>query len=234
MTSAARFHGTEMARPTKATVDYFPHMTKHGKTMYILERKFGNEGYSTWFKTLEILGSSENHFIDCRNTEAWEYLIARLDIDSEKAEQIYNCLADLQGISKSLWKNKIIYSENFVKNVKDAYKRREIELPNLNMIRKLTGTETELMHAETKLMQTETRGNPVNADSNPQSKVKYIKAVKEGVLETPKKEKEKDYKTILSGRGNHLADKYAWPGEDWDTFKRRINTELTEIQRKQN
>jgi hypothetical protein len=48
-----------MARPTKQTVDYFPHDCHHGQTIYILEKRFGNDGYAFWFNLLELLGSSE-------------------------------------------------------------------------------------------------------------------------------------------------------------------------------
>jgi hypothetical protein len=32
--------------------------------MYIIEEKFGNDGYATWFKLLEQLGNQKNHYID--------------------------------------------------------------------------------------------------------------------------------------------------------------------------
>lgn len=47
-----------MARPTKTSVDYFPHMTHSGKTIAILEARWGNDGYAFWFKLLELLGDS--------------------------------------------------------------------------------------------------------------------------------------------------------------------------------
>jgi hypothetical protein len=31
----------------------------HGRKMYIIEEKFGNDGYATWFKLLEQLGKSK-------------------------------------------------------------------------------------------------------------------------------------------------------------------------------
>ena len=154
-----------MGRPTKATVDYFPHYTKHGKTMYIIERKFGNDGYAVWFKTLEMLGANENQFIDCRNIESWEYLLAKIGVDENTAIQIYNCLADVQAISKGLWKNRIIFSENFIKNVEDLYRRRKQLLPTSRVIYSLCGIK-----------------NPVSVDTNevsvnkkPQNKTKQSK-----------------------------------------------------------
>jgi len=47
-----------MARPRKQTVDYFPHDTdvSSGKTLTILQSKYGNDGYAFWFKLLRMPG----------------------------------------------------------------------------------------------------------------------------------------------------------------------------------
>ena len=51
-----------MTRPMKKGVDYFPHACVHGQTMFILEQRWGNDGYAFWFKLLEMLGTTEGHF----------------------------------------------------------------------------------------------------------------------------------------------------------------------------
>ena len=38
--------GGILARPTKQTVDYFPHFVDDGKTKFILQNLYGNDGYS--------------------------------------------------------------------------------------------------------------------------------------------------------------------------------------------
>ena len=151
-----------MARPKKATVDYFPHFTKHGKTMFIIERKFGNDGYAAWFKTLEILGATENHFIDVRNPESWEFLLAKIGVDGNTAIQIYTTLADVQAISKSLWKERIIFSENFVNNIQDAYKRRIELIPTKTLIQGVCGIINKVSANK----------NPVNDNKSTESKLK--------------------------------------------------------------
>ena len=133
--------------------------------MFIIERKFGNDGYAAWFKTLEIIGDSENHFIDCRNPECWEYLLARLNVDSEKAEGIFSCLAEVQAISKSLWDNRVIFSENFVKNIYDVYKRRLVNAPTKEFIVNILNLNIGVS----------VNKNKVNANRNPQNKVKQSK-----------------------------------------------------------
>jgi len=114
-------------RKNKYTVDYFPHYCngKESKTMFILENKFGLVGYAVWFKTLELLGKSEYHFIDLRNETDLLFLISKLGISEDKFIEIYDLLAKLDAIDLFLWEKKIIFSDNFVSNIEDAYVRRK-------------------------------------------------------------------------------------------------------------
>lgn len=113
-----------MARQSKNTVDYFPHNVHSGKTMFIVEGKFGNDGYAFWFKVLEMLGSNENHYVDCRDTDNWEFLLAKTKVSNDLANEILLTLSNLNAINSELWAQKIIYSENFIANISDAYNRR--------------------------------------------------------------------------------------------------------------
>lgn len=117
-----------MARPKKAVVDYFPHYTTHGKTMFTLESKFKKDGYCFWFKLLELLGESEHHFINCNDAEAFEYMLARTLVDEGLGIQILDLMAKLNAIDSELWENKIIWSENFINNLECVYSRRTINV----------------------------------------------------------------------------------------------------------
>ena len=114
-------------RKDKNTVDYFPHYCVSGKTMFILESKYGNDGYAVWFKILELLGSSENHYIDCRKIEDVEYLIAKMRVDEAVFYAIVQTLVKSGAIHDELWDNRIIWSYNFINGIQDAYKRRSVE-----------------------------------------------------------------------------------------------------------
>lgn len=111
-------------RKDKNTVDYFPHYCVAGKTRYILESKFGNDGYAVLFKTFELLGSSENHYYDFRTIEHQEFVSALTKIQVPELIKIYDLLSNLGTIHGELWGHKILYSPKFVENVQDAYKRR--------------------------------------------------------------------------------------------------------------
>lgn len=120
-----------MGRPSKETVDYFPHYVKSGRTIFILESKFGNDGYAFWFKLLEILGESEGHYYDCSISNNWEYLLAKTRCDENTANEIIETLISLGKIDGELWNEKrIIWCKNFVDNLSFAYNKRHVKLPS--------------------------------------------------------------------------------------------------------
>ncbi len=155
-----------MARPQKRTVDYFPHIISKGKTLTILENRFGNDGYAFWFKLLEILGSTDGHAYHYKNTVEVEFLLAKTRVNRETADAILQLLADLGAIDAGLWKRRVIWSDNFVECVADAYKRRTVPVPQ-----KPTGKEVSAGR--------NAQGGQVSEDGNTQSKVKKSKGDKE-------------------------------------------------------
>ena len=120
-----------MARPKKQSVDYFPHSCTHGKTIFILETQFGNDGYSFWFKLLEILGNSNGHYASYNGDGAndWEYLKAKVKLSDEKCTDILNLLSKLGAIDTDLWKRRVVWSQNFTDGISDVYVKRKTETP---------------------------------------------------------------------------------------------------------
>jgi hypothetical protein len=170
-----------MARKQKMVVDYFPHFVNDGKTIFILESKFGNDGYAFWFKVLEIIGKSPKHFFDCRDAYNFNFLLAKTRVEEQKAIEILDLLAGLNAIDLDLWKLKIIYSENFITNLDTVYSRRDTQpatkkeiIDNINDLPKV-------------LMLTSIPQSGVNVDKSTQSKVNKSKVnkIKEYNSETP-------------------------------------------------
>lgn len=118
-----------MARPKKEIIDYFPHMCNHGKTMFILEQKYGNDGYAFWFKLLEMLGNSKGHYLCLESGIDWEFLQAKTCLDQNKCEEMLDLLAKLDAIDSDLWSKKVVWSGNFVKGIQDVYKNRRVRVP---------------------------------------------------------------------------------------------------------
>lgn len=118
-----------MARPKKATVDYFPHYCNHKTTIFVLEQKYGNDGYAFWFKILELLASTEGHYYDCRKPHKWEFLQAKTHLNEDKCNELLDLLAKLDAIDSKLWSQKVIWSDNFIDGISDVYKNRRVEIP---------------------------------------------------------------------------------------------------------
>jgi hypothetical protein len=150
-----------MARPRKQEVDYFPHYCDHGKTLFILENRFQNDGYAVFYKIEEILAKTEGHCYDCSRLENWEYLLSKMGTTEEVVLAIIDKLADMDVIDKPLWQEKRLWMQSFVDSIGDAYARRKVNIPE----------KPELMSALIPL-------SGQNDGINPQSKVKESKVKK--------------------------------------------------------
>lgn len=148
-------------RPCKDTIDYFPHYTTHGKTMFAIENAFGNDGYAAWFKLLEILGRHPGHYYDMRKPIDKHYLSAYLRLDARKTDEVLQMLADVDAIDADLYKDGILWSQNFTKHLMPLYKRRNSVPPQKPVIVDINGVSDD--------------NNPVNVVNNTQSKVKESK-----------------------------------------------------------
>ncbi len=131
-----------MGRPTRKTVDYYQHYVKSGRTIYILENEYGNDGYAFWFKLLELLGDTDGHTYDCNNPSNWKFLLAKTRVSEATAYRIIQTLIELGKIDEKLWEDRLIWVQNFVDNLSVLYKRRQEEKPK-------KPTKEELIHTET-------------------------------------------------------------------------------------
>jgi len=118
-----------MSRQKKQTVDYFPHQCNHSSTIFVLEQKYKNDGYSFWFKLLELLSKTEGHYYDYSNPAKWEFLQAKTGLTSDLCSEILNTLVNLEAIDKEAWENKGIWCQNFVDGIADVYRKRTVEIP---------------------------------------------------------------------------------------------------------
>ena len=125
-----------MARKGKVKVDYFPHVTHTGKTIAILEARWGNDGYAFWFKLLELLGDSDDFSFNCNQPEGWEYMLSRAHVTEATATAILDKLSEIGAIDADLWSRKIIWSDNFVNNLEPVFDRRKTEAPRKPAARK--------------------------------------------------------------------------------------------------
>lgn len=118
-----------MGRHPKATVDYFPHYVHHGKTIYIIQNLYGNDGYAFFYKLLEVLGDAEGHYYDCRDETSKEFLASQTNVPWISGVGILDKLSKMGIIDTELWEAGIIWMQSFVDSIKDAYRKRSISVP---------------------------------------------------------------------------------------------------------
>lgn len=120
-------------RTKKTGVDYFSHdvnASSSSKTIFALERQFGNDGYAFWFKLLELLGMQPEHYYDCGDEADWIFLVAKTNVDEISATEILDLLARMRAIDPELWKQKVIWCQNFVDRLTEVYRKRGVAPPH--------------------------------------------------------------------------------------------------------
>ena len=203
-----------MGRPIKDSVEYFPHYVNQGKTIFILEQKYGNDGYSFWFKVLELLASAEGHVYDCNNEADWLYLQAKTHLSEDISSSILDTLCNAGAIDKELWAERKIWSQNLVNNLQPVYANRRRTLPLKPVITCRNNTAGELLHVEI----------PSQVDSNMLSTIEMPQSIVEEVEEVKEAEDSKEDATHSSSpdtmtRAEHKDTvPYSEIVELWNTF----------------
>lgn len=119
-----------MARPSKLRVDYFPHFVGQGKTIRILQGKYGIKGYAFLFKLLEAISASDTMCLDWNRMIDREFFAADTETDIPEAENILELLAQIGLVDADLWHEKhLIWCQNLVDNLSEVWKKRKQKKP---------------------------------------------------------------------------------------------------------
>jgi len=160
--------GYKMARPKKRVIDFFPHMTEHGKTIYVLESQFGNNGYAFWFKLLEYLCRQESMSFNAKNTAELLFLAAKTSLSEDKIVEMLNLLAELDAIDPDLWETyRIVWVQNLIDNLNEVWRKRSGDSPK----KPHSATESKNFSRNEHLRDGNQESKDVSGVNNPQSRV---------------------------------------------------------------
>lgn len=139
-----------MARPESNTVSYYPHIPGEGKKMYFIDKKYGNDGYATWFKILDKIAVTDYHYLNLNKEEELMFLSSKCNITEDRLLSIINDLVKLGKFDKELWENRIIWDQSFIDSIQEVYNKRNnkcmtieglrIILHGLGILKQIKGT----------------------------------------------------------------------------------------------
>lgn len=175
-----------MARQQQNTVDYFPFLCKEGEAMFYIENKYGNDGYATWIKILRQLAVTNYHYLNLSEYKSRMFLSSKCKINENLLIEIITDLCNIGEFNKELWEqNKIVFSEKFIENIKDAYARRKNECVNMFTLcihLYSSGVQSEYINS------INAHANPKKSNINTHSIVEYS-IVKDSIVNDSKVEK---------------------------------------------
>lgn len=127
-----------MARPPRYDVDYFPFICNEGKKMFYLEETYGNDGFAVFIKILRELAKTDNHWLNLSQQKTMMFIAAKCKVNIERLNNIINDLVELEKFDKLLWEeNKVIWCQDFIDSIQDAYKKRKNKCIDYNSLLEL-------------------------------------------------------------------------------------------------
>lgn len=209
-----------MARPERHDVDYFPFFAKRGKTLNILQSKYGLEGIGFFTNLMRFLALTPDHYYCIKEEYDKLNFFAEIGIkEEEKGISMIELMVKTGKLDQMLWEDhKVIACEAFLKSLEEAYKKRNNEIITIDEIRAIfekggknpvsgTGNPVKVPGnpAESESDGVSVPFTEIKGDDNPQSKVKKSKVKKSkytGGSDEPKKpllrerEPENDYERV--------------------------------------
>lgn len=114
-----------MARPQKNNVEYFPFICEDGNKMFYIEETYGNDGFATFVKLLRELAKTDFHYLNLSKPTTIMFISAKCKVSKEVLENIIKDLVELGKFDSMLWnENKIIWCQDFIDSIQDAYIKR--------------------------------------------------------------------------------------------------------------
>jgi hypothetical protein len=176
-----------MARPQRNNVDYFPFICKVGNTTTYIENTYGNDGFAAWIKILRQLAITDYHYLDLSSLKNFKTLCSTCKIGEDMMNNILNDLVEFGELDAELWKERIVWSDQFINSIEDAYKKRSNKIVKREEFIQL-------------LVSLRTR-KPIKRESevpvNPQSKVEYS-IVEESKVEIGAKNENEIFELMFS------------------------------------
>jgi len=115
----------KVGRPKSKNVPYFPHYTESSNELTFLENSFGAEGYRAYYRLLEILTKTNDHFIKLETETQMLTFRYSMNVEKELLDKVIDYLVEMEFIDKHMYhEENIIWIQELVDCFKLVYYKR--------------------------------------------------------------------------------------------------------------
>ncbi|ORC37278.1 hypothetical protein B4O97_03550 [Marispirochaeta aestuarii] len=135
-----------MANKIKDTVEYFPFFVRDGRTLFILQKKYGLAGIGFFTQILRWLAQSPGHYYPYVEDFDKDRFNEYCGLTENEIRVMIGDMVRSGKLDKDLWEERnVIYSEDFVQELSELYRRRKVKLPSReNVIAETDGILTAI------------------------------------------------------------------------------------------
>lgn len=163
-----------MARPLKYDADYFPFYAKDGRTLFILQQRYGLEGIGFFTNLMRLLTLTPKHHLCIQEEDDQLYFFSKIGIDDQRGMEMIEMMVKTKKIHKDLWeKHRVVASEDLINSLHPLYEKRKQDIITIEDI--VSVYENRVSGP----------GNSVSDPVNTQSKAKQSKVKQSRAEETP-------------------------------------------------
>jgi hypothetical protein len=119
-----------MANKIKDTVEYFPFFVRNGRTLYVLQNKYGLAGVGFFTQLLRWLAQSPGHYYTYVEDFDKDRMNQYCGLNETDIRVMIGDMVKTGKLDRELWEERgVIYSKDFVDELSELYRKRKTELP---------------------------------------------------------------------------------------------------------
>lgn len=128
---------------TKNTAEFFPFKVKDGKTLFVLQRKYGLAGIGFFTQIMRWLSMAPGHYYQYVDEYDKDRLNQFCGVGESDTKAMIEDMVKTEKLDPELWrKYQVIYSQDFVDELAELYRRRKAEPPTREwVIEQVSGSD---------------------------------------------------------------------------------------------
>ena len=124
-------------RKAQHDAEYFPFYAKEGRTLFMLQTRFGLEGIGFFTNLMRLFCTTDHHYLNLSDPVQAAYTWSKLGVnDDDKAEKMIALMVITGKLDRGLWENfRVLYSPDFVASLSELYAKRKETPLTIDQIR---------------------------------------------------------------------------------------------------